>query len=184
MKTICYFSSYFESDQIPYYIRYYLLELKRHCNRAILITNDKKLNDDSLSFLRNSSIELLLVKNEGFDFGMWAKALLKYPPDGYERVILANDSCVLFRKLDAAFERINSEGWDYSGMIDSNQIAYHIQSYFLVVRKEAIEALCSFLKEEPLAADMPDTIHRYEVGLSQYMLSKGLRIGAVYTLES
>jgi lipopolysaccharide biosynthesis protein len=181
MKTLCYFSSYFESDEIPYYVRFYLDELCLQCEQVIFITNEKKLSASSQLFLENKKIELLPVKNEGYDFGMWTKALAVYPPDAYDRLILANDSCILFRSLGKALKTMEEQKWEYAGLLDSNEISYHIQSYFLVIRQNAFPVIKAYLEQQDFAHSMQDAIHRFEVGLSAAMIQHQHTIGAVFS---
>ena len=47
-NRIALFSSYFLTDELPFYIKFYLGKLQPHVNDIIFITNeDKKLNEDS-----------------------------------------------------------------------------------------------------------------------------------------
>ncbi|MFI5148628.1 MAG: rhamnan synthesis F family protein [Bacteroidia bacterium] len=181
MRTICYFSSYFELDQIPYYIRFYLKELSSHCEKVIFITNSKQLDAGSLLFLKDTGVEPLFVKNEGWDFGMWAKCMVHHPPEGYDRLVLVNDSCILFRSLDSVFNRLESEAWEFAGILDSFQIQYHIQSYFWMVDKKAFALLQDYFNMHPVGQSIQEVIRTYEVGLSVYMQEHGMRIGSVYS---
>ena len=93
MKSICLFSSYFNQQVIPYYIKFYLEEL----------------NSEELSYLHKNKFTLKLVSNEGYDFGMWYKALLEIKSEEFDRIALVNDSCVLFKSLTATFDWINNK---------------------------------------------------------------------------
>ena len=180
-QTLCLFSSYFSSGESPYYIRYYLTELCRHCSKVVFITNEKTLPADSEAFLKAKQIDCFFVKNEGYDFGMWAKALDRYPPEAYARLILVNDSCILAGKLDDALERIAANQWDYAGLLSSEEIAHHIQAYFLVLSPAAYPVLRNYFNEKGILPGMREVIHGYEVGLSTRMQEMGLKTGAVYS---
>ena len=97
MTSICLFCSYFNSDTIPNYIQYYVKELKNYFTKVVFITNEKSLSESSFSFLQTNKIEPFFVTNEGYDFGMWYKAMLKYDVEKYDRLNLVNDSCILFK---------------------------------------------------------------------------------------
>ncbi len=180
MKSICFFSSYFNGAKIPDYIRVYLLELSKYFSRIIFITNDKEINEESLTFLTQNKIELFLVVNEGYDFGMWHKALAKYDVSGYDRLGLINDSCILFGKLDTFFKWLDKEKPDYSGLTDSYQIEYHIQSYFLIINKETIPFVIDYFRQNGIIAELSEVIRVYEVGLSQYLVKMGKNLKAMY----
>lgn len=178
MKSICFFSSYFENDSLPYYVEVYLLELKNHFSELIFISNEKKLNDSTLTFLKSNSIHQLLVKNEGYDFGMWSKALVKYPIENYERVALVNDSCVLFAPLTPFMNWVSKSNLDYCGFSESHAISYHIQSFFLVLNSKAALLAKDYFAQVGILPEIKQVIEKYEVGLSTFLLSKGLKLGA------
>ncbi|HXD94027.1 MAG TPA: rhamnan synthesis F family protein [Bacteroidia bacterium] len=183
MKSICLFCSYFDSDNIPNYVQYYLKELTKHFTKVIFITNEKELTHTSSFFLENNKIEPFFVSNEGHDFGMWYKAMLKYNIEEHDRVGLINDSCVLFKPLDDYFNWLNSQNLDYAGMTDSEEIVYHIQSYFLILNKKAIEPTLQFFKKHGLQNDREGVINTYELGLCKYLQGVGLKVGAWFPYQ-
>lgn len=180
MKSICLFSSYFIQDKIPFYIKVYLEELNRHFDELVFITNEKELNFSEIDYLKNLNIRLELVVNEGFDFGMWYKILTQIEVAEYTRIGLINDSCILFRKLDPFFQWINENGLDYCGLIDSNEINYHIQSYFLIINSPALISLRDYFLKNGVIHSKEQIIRVYEVGLSEYMIQKGFKLGAYF----
>jgi hypothetical protein len=154
----------------------YLDELKRHFSQIVFLTNEKKLNGGDLKYLAVNDFQIRYYKNEGFDFGMWYKAFIEFPVLDYDRIGLVNDSCILFKKLDFFFDWFNKNKVDYSGITDSSAIAYHIQSYFVVMNANAIKHVYEYFKEHKVKDDIKNVIHQYEVGLSTYLLSKNLKL--------
>src|ERR1017187_8598019 len=183
MKSICLFCSYYNSPNVPNYVQYYLKELTKHFSKVVFITNEKEVSKYSLSFLEAYKIEPFLVSNEGYDFGMWYKAILKYDVEQYDRVGLVNDSCILFKPLDDYFSWLNKQDLDYAGMIDSTEIIYHIQSYFLTINKNAIKPTVDFFKQHGLQANREEVIKLYELGLCKHLQDMGLKTGAWYSSE-
>src|ERR1700746_4079739 len=116
MKSICFFSSFFHQDKIPYYIKYYIEELKKHFTEIVFLTNEKSFEESQINYLKELNINMIMFNNEGYDFGMWYKAMQKYDLSNYERVGLINDSGILFKPLDKVFEWINKNDHDYCGM--------------------------------------------------------------------
>src|ERR1017187_406831 len=165
MKSICFFSSYFQQNKIPPYVKIYLEELCRHFSEVVLITNEKKLLDTEIKYLDKKNIKYLQVVNEGFDFGMWYKAMKIYDVLQYDRIGLINDSCILFKKLDETFNWVNSGDWDYCGMVDSIEYSYHIQSYFIVINKNAILPVYNYFMQNGKRKDILDVVKLYEIGL-------------------
>ncbi|MEO6904411.1 MAG: hypothetical protein ABI315_14825 [Bacteroidia bacterium] len=181
MKSICFFSSYFNQPIIPYYIRFYLDNLSPFFTKIIFITNQKVLHTDDYSYLEKNNIELLYVVNEGWDFGMWYKALKLYDVKNYDRVGLINDSCILLEKPTHFFNWLEKSEDDYCGMVDSNAISYHIQSYFVIINKRAIAEVYNYFMQNGLIINIKNVIYTYEIGLSSYLLNKGYKLGACYS---
>jgi hypothetical protein len=182
MRSICFFSSYFKRSAVPYYVKFYLLELNRHYSQLVFITtDDKQISSVDKKWLDQNQIELMLVKNEGYDFGMWYKAFKRYDANSFDQIGLVNDSCILFKKLDPVFEWINKSEGDYFGLVDSSQVAHHIQSYFLVIKKKAIPFIIDHFNKNGILQNITDVIIKYEVGLSQYLINNSLVIKAMYS---
>ena len=183
MRSICLYSSYFEEPAIPYYVRFYLEKLLPHFTETVFVTNEKQLDDDSRAFLSSHNIRLQYVKNEGWDFGMWYKALQQVDVKEYDRIGLINDSCILFTSPERFFNWLQVSDVDYCGMVDSAAIAYHIQSYFLVINKNAIPHVMEYFHRHGILPDVKDVIRTYEVGLTQYLVSRRLKVGALHSTQ-
>jgi rhamnosyltransferase len=184
MKSICLFSSYFNQTEIPYYIRFYLENLLPHFSEIIFITNEKELDQTSLAFLKETNIQLMFVSNEGYDFGMWHKALQKTDVTKYQKIAFVNDSCILFTSLDKFMTWCDNNESDYLGISESNSISKHLQSYFLIVKNKAIPLVTSYFKRVGILREINDVIVNYEVGLSTYLLSEGIQIDAYIKNEN
>jgi len=183
MKSICFFSSYFKGNKVPFHIKFYLEELSRHFSETVFITTDKEILAVDKSFLLEKGIQLMQVKNEGYDFGMWYKAFQKYNPDTYDYLGLVNDSCILFKKLDFVFDYFNGEKPDYLGLTDTYLEGYHVQSYFLLIGKKAIPYLKEYLAKNGIIKDLYSVIKTYEIGLSQYLIKQGLKVKALFSCD-
>jgi lipopolysaccharide biosynthesis protein len=190
IKSVCLYSSYVSGDSIPYYVMYYLEQLRPHFMRIIYITNERELQEEASVFLQGKNIELLKVKNEGYDFGMWYKAILKLESEQnsplqeiYTTVALINDSCILFKDLKADFALIEKSDAAYHGMIVSDRYATHIQSFFLVIRNEAVKVMMEYFHRTGLVADYRQVIQQYEIGLTQEMIRCGMKIQSLYNNE-
>jgi len=181
--TLCLFSSYFESSVIPGYIRQYLCELRKHAQELWLLSNEKTLTKESENFLAQRNIRLLLLPNKGYDFGQYYAALQCVNLLSFDRLILANDSCLLFHPLDRVLEWFSDSSLDYAGITDSIEDNYHIQSYFLIANQNALPHIARYFEMNGIAEGMGKrrrkVIETYEIGLSQYLLSQKLTIGAV-----
>lgn len=179
-KSICLFSSFFVSNEIPYYVKYYVTELRKHFDEFIFITNSKELNSDSSEFLSGIKIQYMPVSNEGFDFGMWYKGLKTIETSDYNQIALINDSCILFKSLDSVFDKINRSQASYIGMLQSNRYSPHLQSFFLIVKQKAIAPMVDYFNQHGLVKEYREIIQTYEIGLSKHMLANGIQIEGLY----
>ena len=176
MKSICFFASYFSQKHIPYYVQVYLVELKKHFTEVVLLSSQKHLTESNLAFLAKEHIQLSLEDNEGFDFGLWYKALQKYDISTFDRIALVNDSCILFKPLNDLMTWVNINDADMQGITKSEAIAPHLQSYFLVIHSKAIPLTVDYFSQHKILHNIKDVINTYEVGLSSYILAHHLKI--------
>jgi len=178
MKSLCLFASYFTSRDLPYYIEVYLKELRKHYGEVILLSSQENLSDVSCDFLKREGISLIFQVNAGFDFGQWHRAFQKVDIESYDRIILVNDSCVLFSPLTDFIKWSDANKSDFQGMTCSEAIAPHLQSYFLVINKRAIQPVRDYLNQNGLLQTISEVIRVYEVGMSTFLLNKGLTMAA------
>lgn len=181
MKSICLFSSYFTQASIPYYVRFYLENIIPYFSETIFITNEKELDEDSVYFLNVNNISILKVDNEGWDFGMWYKAISQLDSTQYQQIALVNDSCILFKKPTQFFEWLQNTNADVCGITDSNAIHYHLQSFFMVFKHKAIPEMVHYFNEHKILKNVSEVIEIYEVGLSKRLKDNGFKLDACYS---
>jgi len=184
MKSICLFSSYFNQNKIPFYIKFYLEELTNHFSEVILITNEKELLKKEKEYLISNNMQLKMVLNEGYDFGMWFKAMKELDIETYDRIAFINDSCILFKKLDSVFDWIDKSNLDYCGLIDSLQVSYHLQSFFIVLNKNAIPYVYEYFLQNGIKQNIKEVIMVYEIGLTSYLERNGIKAGALFSYRN
>jgi lipopolysaccharide biosynthesis protein len=136
------------------------------------------LDKESQYFLNVNNIKLLKVNNEGWDFGMWYKAILKLDISKYQQIALVNDSCILFKPLDEFMNWARIDKSDLQGITSSEAVSPHIQSYFLIINKNAIKDSVDYFNINKILPHVSDVIKTYEIGFSKYLISKGFKIGA------
>jgi lipopolysaccharide biosynthesis protein len=177
---ICLFSSYSEDNKIKNYVKFYLEELKKHNDRVIFITNYRNILPDDLNFLNTIGVEKKFVDNMGLDFGMWYKAMLELNISEVTQLTLANDSCLLIRNLSKIYNWVENCDYDYCGITNSEEKLPHIQSYFLVIKFNAAKLVYDYFTKIGILNDLSAIIDIYEIGLSQFLLKNGLKIGSYY----
>jgi lipopolysaccharide biosynthesis protein len=178
MRSLCLFAAYFTGTELPYYIRVYLAELRRHFTEVILLMPEQGLSPGSSEFLSSLNIEWRAERNEGFDFGLWYKAFQRQDMSVYDQVALVNDSCILFRPLDDFMAWSRAVPADLQGMTYSEAIAPHIQSFFLLINKKAIPVVSEVFVRHGVIKEIAQVIRTYEVGLTTELLARGYTIAA------
>jgi lipopolysaccharide biosynthesis protein len=177
-NSICFFASYFKGETIPYYIKVYLQELKKYFPDLIFLVSNEKIAENDLTFLSQNNISLQKEKNEGYDFGMWYKAMQQHDISNYDTIAFVNDSSVLFSSLTKFVNWAATEKADVLGMTESYAVSHHIQSYFLWFKKPALAFVKDYFQKQGIQKDLDSVIKVYEIGLSTELLSKGLKIAA------
>jgi lipopolysaccharide biosynthesis protein len=191
-KSLCIFSHFSTANYIPFYVQLYVLELAKHFQQVIVVTNQRAIkNPEDLS---KPNISIKQVSNQGYDFGMYYKILSETDLGQYSEIALVNDSNILFGKLDPIINWGKKQGGDFWGLYDSHTkpkfmtttgASYHLQSHFMVLKKEALALLPDFFRITPIEAIMAEqnpkkvremVIEHWEIGLSQYLIKNGLQL--------
>jgi len=190
-KSLCIFIHFSELQYIPYYVQIFVNELARFFDEVVLLSNNKTLI--SVPTLKNN-VSITFQENIGYDFGRFYNYYKTINKDDYYRIACVNDSNILINKLDNVLKWENIAPFDFWGLVDSYEKPwfstssdnYHIQSHFLVFHKNAIELLDEyfksvkideFFKEKNQKILRRNVIDKWEIGLSQFMISKELKIG-------
>lgn len=175
-NTLCLYSAHFEGGDIPDYIRAMLVEINKYCSNIVLITEHKKMSYESMRFLVQQKIKHKTALNRGMDFGKWYTVLKGLNAERWDRIILLNDSMLLLHPLDTFFNWCNNSEASVKGLLNSNERQAHIQSYFLVLEKEAIHPTIHYFKEHKRFSKKRKIIRFYELGLSAYWQELNLAI--------
>ncbi|GHX81324.1 VirA protein [Vibrio cholerae] len=179
MNRLCIFAHYDKDNIIDDYVTEYIRCLyDMHIN--IIFVSVSEIIDTSS--IRPYVMNIILRDNEGYDFMSWQKGIQAVSDiDKYDEVIFCNDSCYgPIYPLEHIFEKMNKNTIDVWGITDSNQVAYHIQSYFIVFKKNVFQsdAFRKFINSIALEKCKEDIVRKYEVGLSDFLIKNG------YTLDT
>jgi len=149
------------------------------------VSNCATLPDSDLARLRPVCAAIILRNNIGYDFGAARDALrvLNLPRANTEFVVLANDSVYgPLQPLGPILDRIDFGQADLWGATDNWQHRYHLQSYFLVAGRRALESAAwkRFWGDMRLVQSRDYVIQRYEIGMTAAMLRGGVRCAAIW----
>jgi len=182
-SSICLYATHFSGNSLPTYIRSMLLEMTKHCQRLVLISESKNWSSASAHFIEVNNIEILFSPNKGYDFGKWYWALKKIKFNQSKRIILLNDSMLLLSSLDNFFKWCNKTSSPVKGFLPSYERSHHLQSYLLVLDTPAIEPTLRYFKRKRRYRSKRKVIRQYELGLSVYWKKKGYTLEAFHTIQ-
>jgi hypothetical protein len=128
-SRVCLFAAYDRDGIIDDYVVDYLTELARHADVYYLA--DGVLEPGELEKIAGITKGAWSVPHAAYDFGsfsMLARDLVGWDVlDGYDEVILANDSCYLVRPLDEVFARMDTRACDWWSLQATSM--EHMESY-------------------------------------------------------
>lgn len=184
-RFACVFVGFDGQSKLHDYVVFYLAELAKHFD-IHFVTTAEKLHEDqaAIATLQQYCCSITVRKNEGYDFGSWRYGIVNNYADlcRYEGVLLANDSLYgpLF-DLANFIKFAQASSADVLGLTDSNEIAYHLQSFFLFFKPHVFtsEIFVNFWQNVAIQGDKWDIIKKYEIGFSQRLLRAGK-----YTLQA
>jgi lipopolysaccharide biosynthesis protein len=191
-KKVALYASYQTGETLPGYVRFALSHLAQTDFHVVLLTNERPLSEESLKFIADNDIELFLTQNHGFDFGMWHRYLqlkVQSPASNgsqgaigsLDRLLVLNDSIVYFQDNFAKFfadaEKLDA---DVVSLTQSDEIAPHLQSFFLYMKQPALGAFFMHLFETPEQEDFESTVRLMEVGLSEKFAEAEVSIDSIY----
>jgi lipopolysaccharide biosynthesis protein len=187
LNRLCIFAHYDKDNLVDEYVLYYLQKVKE-ISTSVIFVSTSKINEDGISKLGILCDKVILRENQGYDFMSWQKGIeLITNLSNYDELILCNDSVYgPLYSLSDIFDVMRSKGGDFWGITDSFEISYHLQSYFLVFKKRVIisDAFRNFWSRVKIESRKNDIIKKYEVGLTQYLISKGFKPGAFLASSS
>ena len=128
-------------------------------------------------------ITVLRKPNYGYDFGSWSVGLQAFPQVRFaEEVLLVNDSMAgPFGSLKNILKDARSSPFDVTGLCDSIQIQYHLQSFFFHFKNGSLSenSIWHFWCTVSHYQNKDDIIRQYEIGFTE-MAAKTVRLGALF----
>ena len=185
LKDVCFFAHYDKDDIVDPYVFRYLKELQR-LGLSIVFVTPSKISDSDEAQVRNFCIDVIRRENGGLDFGSWSDAFKKYRGRFTGRLLLANDTVYgPLTDLNTLFQRLTKEKADFYGLIESRQIANHLQSWFLLFEPwvAASDELSGILGQDFVSMTKADVIKYGEVGLTQRLTRAGFTYKALVSFD-
>jgi hypothetical protein len=179
-ERVALFTHFDWRERLADHVIAYVRELHENGFSVVFISNAGRLLPASLTALQPFCRAVIVRRNVGYDFGAVREVLdlLDLPRSETEQLLIANDSVYgPLAPIKDMMARIDFDKADIWGPTESWQYHYHLQSYFLLAGKRAVNspAWRTFWRGVRQVSSKQWVIARYEVGLTQQMLKAGLR---------
>jgi rhamnosyltransferase len=177
MKRAVIFAHYDRDNLLDDYVLYYLKQLGPVSEHLVFVTTSC-ISKEIISKLNEICTQVVVRKNVGHDFMSYKLGLTYINVHEYDEVVLCNDSVYgsVFPLVNV-FDAMAQEECSFWGVTQSFELSYHLQSYFLVFRKDVI-ASSSFLKFWDSVTDSKSKtqiINDNEVGLTRMLIEAGFK---------
>jgi rhamnosyltransferase len=164
------------------FTRRLLENLLRHAERVVLVST--RLDADQAVGL-DERITVIVRENVGYDFYSFRTGVLAVEAlYAYDELIIANDSVLMIdpEGMDRAFAKMQGVECGAWSMTESQQVSRHLQSYFMVFRKDVFfsQYFHQFWSDVRVLDDKWEIILSYEIGLTQWLLHHGVRIASAF----
>jgi rhamnosyltransferase len=168
-------------DRLRPFVVELLRELRTVCDEVVL-GSTARLSESELARAAPHASLAFVRENVGYDFATWRDALERVDLAGVDELVLCNSSVFgpVF-PLRRAFERMASVECDAWGMTDNDQHEWHLQSYFVVLRRRVVTSplVRAFFASVLPYRDKLQIIRSYEIGLSRLLIDHGFTLRAL-----
>lgn len=180
---LCYDKAGIIDDYIPYMLH----DLVKNLDRLVVVFHGT-LTPQGRKRLLGITKDVVVKENEGYDIGAWKFAMTQYlgweTVDQYDEVVLLNDTFFgPFYPFQTVFEQMAEQEADFWGLTAhgecttdmGNHWHAHLQSYFLVIRKNMH---CSFefkeyWEKQKLPRSFWEAVNESEVVFTHYFEKRG-----------
>lgn len=194
MKRICVLEFHAADSEIPEYILYLAKELKKITDMLFVVINLEKGKEVHLEELDSIVDEVVVRDDIDFDAGAFKYALSEVigwnQIREYDELILVNDSCYgPIYPLEKVFDTMKDKKYDFWAITEREEfsdkktgkfIPYHVQPYFLVIRKRMLadKKFEAYWKSLPSLPTFRDAVYKYELKFTEYFNRLGYKSGA------
>ena len=173
------YAHYSRQGEVPGYLRACLQRALEVVDEVVLVAAGQPV--EALPRELRERVELVCRENRGWDFASYRDGLAVARQHAPGRITLCNDSVYgpLF-PLQEAFSTMAGKAVDAWGMTASNELWWHLQSYFLSFSPAVIGAgaFWDFWEAVPDDAVRREVIRNGEIGLSRVLLDAGFVLDA------
>ena len=179
IKTCAIFASYCNDEIIPDYVIYYLSELKKEVDSIVFVADNNLKNPKEINKIRGYVDYACFDRHGAYDFGSYKRGIQYLKEnnllENIEELYLVNDSC--YGPIDSfhnVIETMRNKKCDFWGLLDSNDIRYHLQSFFYCFKNNVINdpIFYSFFDNIHAPIDFSYAVFHLETELTKYLETK------------
>lgn len=183
-KHVAVFVHWDKNGIVHDYVLHYLRDLAKAGRDIIFVTNSRKFPANQREKVIPLATRILWRHNRGYDFGAYADGIAAIGNmDQLDSILICNDSVYgpIF-PLKPLLQKMDPKQADIWAMTDSWDTKYHLQSYFLLFHKKAIqhEFFARRWLEYVHVQSKSWVINKHEIGLSGEARKAGLRTRAMF----
>lgn len=178
MTGLVIFASYDKSGIVHDYVITYLNRLKQVADKIIFIADNEATETEKQKL--NGLVDYAEFSPHGeYDFGSYKRGFIYAEQHGWlnqaDELILCNDSCFCVSSLEPVFATMSKKTCDFWGMTKSHEIQDHLQSYFLVFKKNVFThtEFVSWIKSVTKQINVDNVIKFYELPLAHFFENLG-----------
>ncbi|EHH67805.1 rhamnan synthesis F family protein [Gluconobacter morbifer] len=122
--------------------------------------------------------------NTGLDFGAWQELLAQGCDADAEEILFANDSVFgPLTPLPSLMDTMRQKNHDVWGMVRSEAVVQHLQSWFMVMNRKALDhpAIRRVFQQPFTEMSKPEIVLHGELGLGLALKASGLETGASWS---
>ncbi len=181
-RAVCLFAHYAADGKLSASVLHYLAQL-RHCGLTVhvALSGMDRLADEDRAMLDAQGIFAYPRPNRGLDFGAWQHLLRIGCAKGADSILLVNDSVFgPIVELAPIVALMRRRGLDVWGMVESYEISWHLQSWFICLSEAALArpAVARVFRQDFAAMSKAEIILHGEIGLGTAIRAEGLNWGA------
>ena len=185
MKRLAIYGHYGESPKVAGYVFHYLREI-RALNFNICFVSNSPVSSESRAELAGLCDKVIERENNGLDIAMGRRGLEEYDLSQWDELLCTNSSIIgPLQPLAPLWQDPAIADADFWGLTDNVEDGRHLQSYFMVFRRQVIHdpRFMEFYRSVLPFQDRQQVIRSYEVGLTRWLEESGFKWKVIFEQE-
>jgi lipopolysaccharide biosynthesis protein len=179
---LCLFAHYDRTNGVADHVLHYLAAL-RDCGFAIVVVSNSQLTREAHERLSGLAFNVIIRAGGGLDLRSYAVGFASHQASVGGLLLLTNDSVYgPVADLRTSLDRLLSVDADVYGMVESQELCTHLQSWFLAIKPSVHRhpAFAAFLAQDFQTMSKDEIICNGELEFSAMLRREGFRTNALY----